>query len=65
MLLFGEMGIGNILVVLLLLVCLANLDIVDCMGVGIGLDVVVLVYKIEVLCEVLFKYVGCAELVGE
>lgn len=57
-LLFGEMGIGNILLVSLLMVCLIGLLLIDCVGCGMGLDDVGLVCKFVVLVDVFVVNVG-------
>ncbi|MGL1889789.1 MAG: nicotinate-nucleotide--dimethylbenzimidazole phosphoribosyltransferase [Reichenbachiella sp.] len=49
---FGEMGIGNTSAASLIMSCLMNLDISDCVGKGTGLDAEGLKNKQEVLASV-------------
>ncbi len=53
LLIVGEMGIGNTSAASLLLACLGNLPIADCIGRGTGLDDAGLEHKQQILSQVL------------
>jgi nicotinate-nucleotide--dimethylbenzimidazole phosphoribosyltransferase len=55
-LMFGEMGIGNTAIASLLMSCLLNLPLEDCVGAGTGLSVSGIQHKLNVLKMVRNRY---------